>query len=141
MSNVIYDGKIDGEFNGFDDEILFKMRNGTYWIQAQYEYWYHYAYCPNATITKDNGKYILTVFGKSIPVKRTTDVIESHIDGEFKGWQGNTSYKLNNGQIWEQCSNKYENKNANRPEAIVYATSSGYKMLVAGTIANVRQIE
>jgi hypothetical protein len=28
--------------------------------------------------------------------------IDSHIDGEFKGWEGETIYKLDNGEIWQQ---------------------------------------
>jgi len=41
MSRVIYDGRIDGEFEGFDFEALFKLLNGSYWLQAEYKYWYH----------------------------------------------------------------------------------------------------
>jgi hypothetical protein len=52
MSHVVYDGEIAGEFEGFNDQVLFKMRNGTFWIQAQYQYWYHYAYCPAAIINE-----------------------------------------------------------------------------------------
>lgn len=141
MSEVVYDGKIDGTFEGFNDEVLFKMKNGTYWIQAQYKYWYHYAYCPNATITKENGKFILTVAGKSIPIRKITDVVESRIDGEFKGWDGKSIYKLQNGQVWQQQTYKYEYKYAHIPEAIVYETGSGYKMCVEGTVADVRRIK
>ena len=140
MSRVIYEGKIDGEFEGFDDEVIFKMANGTYWIQDQYKYWYHYAYNPEATITEESGRYILSVAGKSIPVRRASNVIESRIDGEFKGWEGETVYKLVNGQEWQQSSYKYQYKYSYTPQVIVYEAGSGYKMLVAGTTANVRKI-
>ena len=140
MSEVIYKGKFDGEFEGFNDEVLFKMKNGTYWIQAHYKYWYLYAYCPDVTITKENGQYILTLAGNSIPVRRITDVVESRIAGDFKGWDGETSYKLQNGQVWQQRTYKYEYKYAYMPIAFVYAANSGYKMCVAGTIADVRRI-
>ena len=140
MSEVVYDGKIDGDFEGFNDEVLFKMKNGTYWIQAQYKYWYHYAYCPDATVTKENGRYILTVAEHSIPVRKVTDVIESRIEGEFKGWDGKTSYKLLNGQVWQQSTYKYEYKYAYMPEAVVYEATGGYKMRTAGTTADVRLV-
>jgi len=26
--------------------------------------------------------------------------IETHIEGDFEGWEGETIYKLSNGQIW-----------------------------------------
>ena len=29
-------------------------------------------------------------------------VIESKIDGEFEGWEGDTIFKMMNGQIWQQ---------------------------------------
>ena len=139
MSEVVYDGRIDGEFEGFNDEVLFKMGDGTYWVQAQYQYWYHYAYRPDLIITEENGRYILTVAGHSILVRRVTDVIESRIDGEFKGWDGETSYKLQNGQVWQQSTYKYEYKYAYLPEAVVYRAGSGYRMSVAGTTADVRR--
>lgn len=140
MARVIYDGRIDGEFEGFDDEVIFKMANGTYWIQDQYKYWYHYAYNPQATITEENGRFMLSVAGNSVPVRRVDDVIESRIDGEFKGWEGESIYKLVNGQKWQQSSYKYQYKYSYMPHVLVYRGSGGYKMLVAGTTANVRKI-
>ena len=137
---IVYQGQIDGEFNGFDDGGLFKMKNGTYWIQAQYNYWYHYAYNPDAAITQDDGQFILNVAGNSIPVRKVTNVIESRIEGEFKGWDGNTQYKLQNGQIWQQSTYKYEYKYHYNPEAIVYEANGEYKMCVAGTTADVKRI-
>ena len=62
---VVYQGKIDSDFEGFDDSVIFKMANGTYWIQAQYYYWYHYAYRPDALITEENGHFMLTVAEQS----------------------------------------------------------------------------
>jgi len=140
MTEIIYKGKIDGEFRGFNDEVLFKMKNGTYWIQARYQYWYHYAYCPDTTIIKENGRYILTVAEHSIPVRKLMDIIESWIDGEFKGWDGKATYKLQNGQVWQQSTYKYEYTYAYRPEALVYESDGGYKMCVAGTVADVQRI-
>jgi len=136
---IIYKGKIDGEFTGFDDHKLFKMANGTYWIQNQYRYWYHYIYRPDVEITEELGRYILKVEGQSIPIIRI-DVIESYIDGEFKGWDGKSIYKLGNGQTWQQSSYKYEYKYAYRPEAIIYSANGSYIMSVDGTEAEVRKI-
>lgn len=140
MARIIYKGKIDGEFEGFDGEKLFKMANGTYWIQGQYRYWYHYAYRPDALITEEGGRYILTVEGQSIPVTRINGVIESYIEGEFKGWDGKSTYKLVNGQMWEQVAYKYEYKYAYRPEVMIYSTGGSYIMHVQGTEAKVRRV-
>lgn len=141
MPTIIYQGKIDGEFEGFDDEVVFKMMNGTYWIQARYEYWYHYAYCPDTILQEENGHFNLTVAGRSIEVYPLADVIESQIDGTFEGWQGDSKYRLTNGQVWQQSAYKYQYKYAYRPVAIVYRTSGGHKMMVAGTIAGVRKVQ
>ncbi|MBI5376372.1 MAG: hypothetical protein HZA77_13145 [Candidatus Schekmanbacteria bacterium] len=140
MFHIIYEGRIDGEFEGFDDEVIFKMTNDTYWIQDQYKYWYHYAYNPQAKITEDNGRFILSVADNSIPVRRADNIIESCIDGEFNGWMGESVYKLVNGQKWQQSSYKYQYKYSYMPQVIIYQTRSGYKMLVAGTTAYVRKL-
>lgn len=42
--------QIDGDFNGWDDELIYKMTNGEIWQQANYHYHYHYAYRPNVVI-------------------------------------------------------------------------------------------
>lgn len=134
--------KIDGEFNGFDDEVLFKLQDGTYWLQLEYKYWYHYAYMPSVLILKEGNKYFLRLedYGQQVLVTQVTDVIESNIEGEFKGWEGETKYTLVNGQTWQQSQYKYEYKYSYRPRVIIYRASGGYKMLVEGTCAPVRRI-
>ena len=52
MSQIIFRGKIDSDFEGFDDNAIFKMSDGSYWVQSQYAYWYHYAYRPDAIICR-----------------------------------------------------------------------------------------
>jgi len=36
------------------------------------------------------------------PKESSRDAIESHIDGKFSGWRGNTTIRLENGQEWTQ---------------------------------------
>ena len=102
MGQIIYQGKLYSTFEGFNQNAIFKMNNGTYWVQAQYRYWYHYKYRPDVTIVLENGQYIMFVEGQSIQVRRLYDVIESNIDGAFEGWNGDTVYRLMNGQTWKQ---------------------------------------
>lgn len=134
--------KIDGDFEGFDDEILFKFVDGTYWIQSQYMYWYHYAFRPDVNLLRANGRFYLQIDGKDkiVPIRQITDVIESRIDGEFKGWEGETVYTLSNGQVWKQNTYHYEYKYSYRPETLIYNSGAGYKMQVEGTVANVRRV-
>jgi len=62
----------------------------------------------------------------------TADVIESRIEGDFEGWEGETIFKLDNGQIWQQSSYAYTYHYAYRPEVLIYKTGGGYKMKVEG---------
>ena len=140
MARIIYSGKIESDFEGFDDNAVFKMSNGTHWVQAQYKYWYHYAYRPEATITEENGRTILTVCGHSIPVRHLFDVIESHIEGTFKGWEGKTKYRLINGQEWQQVEYKYIYKYAYRPEVAICNIDGRYFMYVEGTHVSVKRV-
>jgi hypothetical protein len=64
-------------------------------------------------------------------------VIESVIDGEFNGWDGETIFKLTNGQIWQQSEYDYEYEYEYRPEVTIYKTNSGYKMQVKGMAESV----
>jgi hypothetical protein len=62
----------------------------------------------------------------------TPAVIETRIDGEFEGWDGETVFKLANGQIWQQDSYNYTYHYAYSPDVLIYYTSGRYKMRVEG---------
>lgn len=65
-------------------------------------------------------------------VAPSSGVIESTIDGEFKGWEGGTIIKLSNGQIWQQTEYHYHYHYAYMPKVLIIATTSGYKAKVEG---------
>lgn len=140
---VVIRSQIDGDFEGFDDENLFKLMNGTYWIQDEYKYWYHYSYCPEALILQKRGRFFIQVDRQSeiVPVRQITSVTESKINGEFKGWEGETAYQLINGQVWKQSEYKYEYKYAYRPDVIIFDSGNGPVMQVDGTSAKVRRVK
>ena len=58
--------------------------------------------------------------------------IETRIDDDFDGWEGETLFKLANGQIWIQVEYGYEYHYAYRPEVVIYPSSGGCKMRVEG---------
>ncbi|HEY4842169.1 MAG TPA: hypothetical protein VIH78_09385 [Terriglobales bacterium] len=58
-------------------------------------------------------------------------VIETQIDGAFHGWDGETVYKLRNGQIWQQASYHYHYHYAYAPEVTIYPTTTGCAMRVS----------
>jgi len=69
----------------------------------------------------------------SAPERKTDSVIESQVDGEFEGWEGETIVKLTNGQIWQQSEYHYNYHYAYMPKVIIYKKGSRYEMMVDGT--------
>lgn len=57
--------------------------------------------------------------------------IETQIDGEFKGWTGETIYKLRNGQIWQQARYHYHYHYAYAPEVTIFSAAGGCAMRVS----------
>ena len=56
----------------------------------------------------------------------------SQIDGEFTGWEGETIFKLYNGQIWQQTSYSYTYHYAYNPDVTIYPSKGSCKMKVDG---------
>lgn len=59
-----------------------------------------------------------------------TPVIETQIDGGFDGWVGDTVFRLQNGQIWQQVSPSAKYYTAQAPRVTI--TRSSYRMRVEG---------
>ena len=59
-------------------------------------------------------------------------IIESQIDGDFEGWDGETIIKLMNGQIWQQTEYYYHYHYSLMPKVLIYKSDYGYKMKVDG---------
>jgi hypothetical protein len=59
-----------------------------------------------------------------------TPTIETSISGEFNGWEGETIFKLSNGQIWQQAEYDYMYSYSYMPDVTIYATQSGCRMKV-----------
>jgi hypothetical protein len=59
-------------------------------------------------------------------------VIESQIEGDFEGWEGETIVKLTNGQIWQQSEYYYYYRYAFMPKVLIFKSGGVYKMKVEG---------
>jgi hypothetical protein len=70
--------------------------------------------------------------GTPVAVPSPGGVVETQVDGEFNGWEGETIVKLMNGQIWQQTEYHYEYHYAYMPKALVYPSGGGFKMRVDG---------
>lgn len=58
--------------------------------------------------------------------------VESRVDGEFEGWEGDTVVRLTNGQIWEQSEYHYEYSYSYMPRVTIFRSRGQCKMLVDG---------
>lgn len=58
--------------------------------------------------------------------------ISSRIDGEFRGWDGDTIFKLENGQVWKQTNPGSVYYRANRPKVTITREFFGFRMEVEG---------
>ena len=137
-------------FMGNNGEI-FKLADGSLW-EVKYEYSYLYEYYPSVIICPSRGK--LAIKGKSLNVEQvgarqsapksqprqapSAEVIESQIDGEFSGWEGDTIFKLMNGQVWQQVDGRYKYKYNYAPKVLIFKTGGGYEMQVDGVDGRVR---
>lgn len=136
ISQQAIQSSIDGEFDGWTGETLYKLINGQYWQQSSYHYYYQYAYNPKVLIYVSDGSYKMHVEGdddQDVSVVPISNVLESQIDGEFDGWNGDTAYTLVNGQVWQQTDYHYHYHYAYSPQVIIYQSNSGaIKMHVNG---------
>jgi len=68
------------------------------------------------------------------PCLRTASVIETQINDTFEGWDGETIFKLSNGQIWQQADIHHY---AYRPKVLIYLSGSVYRMKVEGVESSI----
>lgn len=62
----------------------------------------------------------------------TFPTIDSRIDGEFSGWEGETVFKLQNGQIWQQAVPGHKYNYVYSPKVSIYQSGSEFRMRVEG---------
>ncbi|QYK11470.1 hypothetical protein K0I63_11785 [Shewanella rhizosphaerae] len=128
-------------FMGNDGEI-FKLDDGSMW-EVKYEYEYLYEYYPSVVICPGKGKLIIG--DKSLNVEMissagqkengspsSASTIESQIDGDFEGFEGETIIKLMNGQIWQQSEYWYHYHYSFMPKVLIYKQGGSYKIKVDG---------
>jgi hypothetical protein len=108
------------------------------------------ALLPNVVSLSDKGEITITT-GRT-PQEKLEDimrsygvspggsgtVIESRIDGEFTGWDGDTIFRLQNGQIWQQSEYAYTYSYKYMPRVTLYQTSRGWTMKVDGMEKEIR---
>lgn len=67
--NILEDGVIVSDFEGFDGDTRFEFESGRVWEQAEYKYSYHYAYRPHAIVVDGINGVELQVEGMNDAVR------------------------------------------------------------------------
>lgn len=139
---LIKTGQIEDDFEGFDDEMIFELTDGSVYYQSVYKYVYHYAYRPNVKIYTNGHKKIIIPDGmKDYAEIEETTLIKSRIVNDFKGWSGNTLFELQNGQIWKQDKHQYKMFHVYRPQASIVKVGSHFILLVKGKSIRIKRIK
>jgi len=69
QSSGIIESRIDGEFNGWTSDTLFKLTNGQIWKQAEYSYKYAYKYSPKVFIANGTSGWVMVIEGIETPIR------------------------------------------------------------------------
>ncbi|WP_019277155.1 hypothetical protein [Vibrio coralliilyticus] len=132
-------------FMGRSGEV-FQLADGTLWeIRQAYEYLYHYA--PRVEVCPNLGS--LTVSGKTLPITALgrvalhrdplgpDEILHSAIAGQFNGFEGDTLFKLANGQVWKQQEYAYWYHYAYAPSVRIERVNGQYRMTVNGVAKSI----
>lgn len=87
---------------------------------------------PNVKIFQNGSDYKLIIddFDEPLICRKLKNVIETQISGEFKGWEGETIFKMMNGQIWQQSAYAYMYNYAYSPTVLIYEYKGSWIMRV-----------
>ena len=140
MAELVYKGCISEWFEGFDENNLYIMDDGSCWIQDDFNYSPDYEYRPDVIILEIEDRYVMFVGDESAEVIPANIVTISEIDGEFNGWEEGVIYRLCNGEIWRQIGFEYEFDYAFEPLAVVCEVDGDYIMYVEGKKAVVERL-
>lgn len=109
---------VTGEFVPLEGNII-----GNTWTQEQVKPVVFVDPAPGgAFVASDSGDRVLqqtAPTGKGV----CSPPIETQIDGEFNGWDGETVYRMADGSIWKQSTYHYHY--AFDPEVIIFSSGSG----------------
>ena len=63
---IFCESRIDGEYNGWEGDTVYRLINGQTWQQASYRYFYRYEYMPLVKVIDINGRYTMFVGSESV---------------------------------------------------------------------------
>lgn len=122
---------------------VFKTFEGDFYIVNEYTIQIVITISPEVKILKKGSDYKLIIedFDEPIICKKLNNVIETQIDGEFEGWDGETIFKLMNGQIWQQSSYQYMYHYSYCPQVLIYEFNDTWNMKVEDVDASINVVK
>lgn len=111
---------------------IFKTSSTNYFVIDEYTRQRVRTRNPNVKIFQNGSDYKLIIddFEESVICRKVKNVIETQISGEFNGWEGETIFKMMNGQIWQQSSYAYMYHYAYSPSVLIYEFKGSWIMRV-----------
>ncbi|MCD9086826.1 hypothetical protein [Stenotrophomonas sp. SY1] len=65
-------------------------------------------------------------------------VIETRIAGDFDGWEGNSAFTMENGQVWQQTDGRTARTRMQHPRVYLFRQNGYYEMRVEGMRDSIR---
>lgn len=126
--------RMHGAFTGYHGGAVFRLANGQVWQQRRYRYEYRYAYRPEVRIYRQDGRHMMEVPIMSSPIEvvRAKLVVEGAITSDFKGFNDQMKFEIDNAQVWVQAEYKYSHHYAYRPHALIISGINGTELQVDG---------
>lgn len=126
-------GDIESPNSGLQYGAIIRLSDGSYWYQSDYKSAYISYGTEGKVIRGDYGQYILKADGEEYSVERIDNINEAYIDGDFEGWDGSKTYRLDNGEVWKQSDYTYSYSYSYRPRVIILSHSWNHYMSVDNT--------
>ncbi len=136
----------DGDSNTvFRTGLVIRTRSGNFYQITDNASFKNATRNPSVKVYKQGEKkYQLVIKGIDIPIAaKIIDVaFETNVNGIFKGWNGNSQFKLLNGETWQQWQGEESLYTyLLQPKVIIYRDELEYKMQVEGINKTIRVVK
>ena len=136
---MIFRGRLLGDLKGFEDNTVFTLEDGSWWLQVDGFSRQAEAAAPEAEIWQDSTGYFLRILDSQVRVRPLANAFRDRIDGDFTGWEDGRQYKLACGRMFRQACFGFEYAYAESPEAVVADLDGVTMMFVCGTAMEVTE--
>ena len=105
---MIFRGRLLGDLKGFEDNTVFTLEDGSWWLQVDGFSRQAEAAAPEAELWQDGSGYFLRILDSQIRVRPLANAFRDRIEGDFNGWEDGRQYKLACGRTFRQACFGFE---------------------------------